>query len=410
MLSVEEARRRLLAAVGETGIEWVGLENALDRVLAADVAARHDQPRTAVSAMDGYAVRAGDTGDPRHWLRVVGENRAGETAVLDIQPGEAARVFTGSALPAGADAVAIQENATREGDRVRFSRPSRQGEFVRPAGLDFDAGWVGLRAGEVLGPRRIGLAAALGHCWLPVRCRPQIGILASGDELVRPGEPLGPDRIVSSNTHTIAALLRRWGAVPVDLGIAADDLAATEQALARPGGLDLLVTSGGASVGEYDLIQSALLRLGAPPDFWKIAMRPGKPMMFARIDRTPLLGLPGNPVSATVCSMIFLRAMVRRMLNLDPALETRAARVVRALPENDEREEYLRARIVAGDDSGTWVEPAARQDSSMFATMTQADVLIVRPPHAPQLAEGQRVPILDLDRLERSVPSAISCA
>lgn len=401
MLSVADARTRILDGVTALGAEWVLLDRALDRVLAGDLEARRTQPPTAVSAMDGYAVRAADTDPPGRWLRVTGHARAGGAAVAGLAPGEAVRIFTGAALPDGADAVAVQENAELEAGRVRFSRACRPAEFVRPAGLDFAAGWPGLRAGTLLGPRALGLAASMGHVWLPVRRRPRVAILATGDELARPGDPAGPGMIVASSSITLAALIRRYGGEPVDLGIAPDDLAATRHALAHAGGVDLLLTTGGASVGEHDLVRQALEAEGATLDFWKIAMRPGKPMMFGRLGTTPVLGMPGNPVSAAVCTLLFVRAHLRALMGLDPALPRRVARSTTALRANDEREDYLRASRVARDDGVLWLLPATCQDSSMTATLAAADALIVRAPHAPELAAGAEVEVHLLAEAER---------
>jgi molybdopterin molybdotransferase len=331
----------------------------------------------------------------------VGENRAGASSVATLGAGEAARIFTGARLPDGADAIALEENARREGESVRFSRPSRPGEFVRPAGLDFQAGWTGLAAGTVLGPRALGLAAAMGHVWLPVRRLPRVAILSSGDELVRPGEPASAEQIVSSNAFTLGAHVRRWGGAPVDLGIAGDSRAAIRAAVGEVEQADLLVTIGGASIGEYDLIRPSLAEDGLALDFWRLAMRPGKPMMFGRLGTTPVLGLPGNPVSAAVCAILFVRPLLRALLGLDPGLERIQARTASELRANDEREDYLRARRVTGPADGLWLETAARQDSSMFATLARADALIVRAPTAPAVAAGGTVEAILLAPAER---------
>lgn len=396
MISVAEARARILAALSTVGSEWVPLTAALDRVLAADLHARRSQPMTAVSAMDGYAVRAADTEAVGAWLTVVGESRAGGEPVPALNPGEAARIFTGAPLPTGADAVAIQENAERDGNRVRFTRASGLGEFVRPAGLDFVEGWCGLVAGTRLDPRRLGLAAIMGHGWLSVRRRPRVAILATGDELCPPGETPGPHRVVSSNSLVLAGLVRSWGGEPVDLGIARDSPEDLTRALADVQRVDLLVTSGGASVGDYDLVRSTLGREGLVLDFWKIAMRPGKPLVFGYLRDVPFLGLPGNPVSSVVCAIVFLRAALRRLQGLDPALPLVAARLGRDLPANDEREDHLRATLMESGADGPIVIPAGRQDSSMLATMALADALIVRAPHVPAAVAGETVTIVRL--------------
>ncbi len=396
MLPLEEARARVLAGARPVGIEWLALPEALDRVLGRDVVARHDQPPVAVSAMDGYAVRAADTEPTGRWLRLVGESRAGGPAPPALAPGEAVRIFTGAPLPAGADAIAIQENAELADGRVRFSRASEPGEFVRPAGLDFHVGSVGLPAGRVLDPRAIGLAAALGHAWLPVRRRPRVAILATGDELLWPGEPVAPGRVASSNSVALAALVRRLGGEPIDLGIAPDTPDGLAGALDRLGAVDLLLTSGGASVGDYDLVRRVLGGRGLELDFWTVAMRPGKPLIFGRLEGVPVLGVPGNPVSALVCGIVFLRAMLLAMLGLETALPVEHRPVLRDLPANDQRFDHLRARLLRRED-GLAVEPFERQDSSMLATLAAADALILRPPHAPPVAAGSLVPCVLLE-------------
>ncbi|MFO1036598.1 MAG: gephyrin-like molybdotransferase Glp [Geminicoccaceae bacterium] len=396
MLPVAEARTRILAAFSPQPTEWIPLGAALGRVLSAPLLARRDQPPAAVSAMDGYAVHAADTDPPGRWLSVIGEVPAGHRLGTPLRPGEAARIFTGAPLPEGADAIAIQENAEVLDNRVRFSRACTPGEFVRPAGLDFAIGWEGLAAGTVLDSRALGLAAAMGHAWLPVRLRPRIGILATGDELAWPGETAGPDRIISSNSTALAGMITGWGGEPVDLGIAKDRPDELTAHLREARGLDALLTSGGASVGDYDLVQQALGTEGLELGFWKIAMRPGKPLLFGTLAGTPILGLPGNPVSSAVCAIIFLRPAMRNMLGLPPDLPERRLPLEQPLPANDVREDYMRASYVAHADGHRSVLAARRQDSSMFATFARADALIVRPPRAPALAVGEPVSVIDL--------------
>ena len=404
MLAVAEAQRRVYAGAKPTPAEWVALPSAYGRVLSQDLVAARDQPPCAVSAMDGYAVRAADMTDPDAVFRVVGTAPAGHAWAGTIGPREVVRIFTGGTLPPGADAIAIQENANRIGeDRVRFARASSGGEFVRPAGLDFTRGWPGLRVGTALDPRALGLAAIMGHGWLPVRRRPRVGILATGDEIRWPGATPDPGEIISSNSTTLAAMVSAWGGEPVDLGIAADRPEALIEALRHAHGLDLLVTSGGASVGDYDLVQSALGAEGLELDFWRIAMRPGKPLLFGRLGDVQVLGLPGNPVSAGVCAIVFLRGAVRTALGLPTELPLGEARLEHDLPANDEREDYLRTRLTRryGD---LWALPAKRQDSSMFATFVAADGLIVRPPRDDARKAGDRLKIIDLAAALRSLP------
>ena len=397
MLSVREAQARVLDGFRPLPSEWLPLAKALGRVLAESLRARRDQPPAPVSAMDGYAVRAADLEEPGRPLEVIGQAPAGHPFPRPLAPGQAVRIFTGGVMPEGADAVAIQENAERDGPLVRFTRGVQVGEFVRPAGLDFPAGWTGLEAGTVLGPRELGLAAVMGHAFLPVRRRPRVGILATGDELRWPGESPGPGEIVSSNSTALAAMVTLWGGDPVDLGISRDEPAALAASLAQVEGLDVLVTSGGASVGDHDLVQDALGVRGLSLTFWKIAMRPGKPLIFGRLGTTPVLGLPGNPVSSAVCAILFLRGGLRHTLGLDPALPREPAVLARDLPENDTREDYLRARYAGDPDARPRrVEAAGRQDSSMFATFAKAEALLVRPPHDPAKGAGDTVEIIDL--------------
>lgn len=398
MLPVAEAQRRIWAAFEPLAAEWLGLDRAQGRILAQDLLARRDQPPQAVSAMDGYALRAADSGDPARALQVVGEVPAGAPWPGAVGPGEAVRIFTGGCVPDGADAILIQENAAADGRSLRCLEPTTAGRFVRRRGLDFVAGWRGLAAGRRLDPLPLGLAASMGHAWLPVRRRPRIGLLATGDELAWPGETPGPGRIVSSNTTAVGAMIRAWGGVPVDLGICHDDPASLGHALDGIAGLDLLVTSGGASVGDYDLVKQTLGARGLELDFWKIAMRPGKPLVFGRLAGVPVLGLPGNPVSAAVCAVVFLRGAVRRMLGIDPELPLESLPTASPLPANDGRQDYLRATITLGP-GGERVAAAAAQDSSMFATLADAAALLIRPPHAAPLPAGADAPILRLASL-----------
>ena len=391
MLDVETAQARIFQAFEPLPAELVPLQQARGRVLAESVAASRDQPPAAVSAMDGYAVRAEDV-RPGNWLEVVGEIAAGSPSGVRVGAGEAARIFTGGLVPEGADAILIQEDAAVEGSRIQARETVRCGLFVREQALDYRQGWVGLDAGTVMTPLEIGLAASLGTAWLSVRRRPRVGLIATGDELRLPGTSLGTHEIASSNSFMLAAMLEAWGALPVDLGIAKDNPTDLAAKLAAAEGLDLLVTSGGASVGEHDLVRRVGGKAGLALDFWKIRMRPGKPLIFGRLGLVPLLGLPGNPVSAAVCGIVFLRGAVRRLLGLDPTLHTSTAKLAGPLPEGIERQDYQRARRV-GDGM---IETASRQDSSMLATLAKADVLVVRPPHAPALEAGAEVSVIDL--------------
>ena len=397
LLPVSEALARITAAFKPLPPEQVSVADALGRVLAEDVRARVTQPPVAVSAMDGYAVRAADVSDPPVVLRTVGEAPAGGAYENTLGPGEAVRIFTGAPVPDGADAIVIQEDAEADGDRVTVRAAAPSGHYVRPAGLDFGAGSVGLRAGRRLGARDVGLAAAMNVPWLAVRRKPRVALLATGDEIVRPGEPLGPYQIVSSNTLALAALVAEAGGVPVDLGIAGDDESSLRDMAAGAEGADVLVIAGGASVGDHDLVHKVLGKEGLKLDFWRVAMRPGKPLMFGRIRGTPMLGVPGNPVSALVCGVLFLKPAIDVMLGAETIGTARESAVLgRALEANDDREDYLRARLARGDGGEPVATPFDTQDSSMLSTLTAADCLVVRAPFAPAAKVGERVEIVRL--------------
>lgn len=398
MITVEEAVRRIVGALTALPAEQVALAEALGRVLAADVLSRRSQPPVDVSAMDGYAVRAADVAGLPAELRLVGYAQAGGSYDGIVGPGEAARIFTGAPVPAGADTIVIQENTEAAGERVRVvDGKAPVGRFIRKAGLDFRAGDALLRAGRVLTARDVGLAAAMNVPWLRVHRRPRIAILATGDEIVMPGDPIGRNQIVSSNAIALGAFITAAGGVPIDLGIAPDDAAALKAMAAGARGVDMLLTTGGASVGDHDLIQRVLGEVGLEVDFWKIAMRPGKPLIFGRIGDTPMLGLPGNPVSAQVCATIFLWPAIRRLQGA-AADESRivTARLGRDLDANDEREDYLRAALARATDGTLIATPFPVQDSSMFATMARADGLVIRKPFAPPAAAGEAVAVLPL--------------
>jgi molybdopterin molybdotransferase len=394
MLAVEDAHARIVAAFAPLPPEWVHLAAAAGRVLARDLIAERDQPPGDTSAMDGYAVRATDLASGRATLRLVGSAPAGGSYDQELGPGETVRIFTGGLLPRGADAVALQENASAEHDRVHLQGSVEPGTFVRPAGLDFRRGEHALPSGRRLTARDIGLAAALNHAWLPVRRRPRIALLATGDELVFPGQPLAPSQIVNSNTVALAAMVRQWGGEPLDLGIVRDRPDSLAEASGQLHGVDLVVTLGGASVGERDLVRRVLGEHGLALDFWQIAMRPGKPLMFGRVHDVPLLGLPGNPVSAGVCAVLFVRAAICALLGLDPAPPELPGVLGAPLGANDHRQEYLRAGAAWRDDGRLEATPAPRQDSSMLATFARADCLIKRAPFAPAMAPGTPVSLL----------------
>jgi molybdopterin molybdotransferase len=395
MISVEEALTRLLAPLAAVPPEQVSVSDAVGRVLAEDVAARRTQPPFAVSAMDGYAVRADDLGHIPATLRIVAEIPAGAGFGGTLGPGEAARIFTGAPLPDGADTIVIQEDTERHSDKVEVREGASRGRYVRRAGLDFAEGDVLLHAGNRLTPRHIGLAAAMNRPWLFVHRRPRVAILSTGDEIVMPGDPIGPHQIVSSNALALCAFVTACGGVPVLVGNAPDDPDALRHIAAAAKGVDLFVTTGGVSVGEHDLVRGVLSEDGLAIDFWELAMRPGKPLMFGHYRGTPMVGLPGNPVSTLVCSLLFLKPAIDRLSGLPDEVDGPVtARLGVALRQNDRRQDYLRSRLIRAADGTLDAVPFEVQDSSMMHPLAAADCLIVRPPHAPAVAAGAMVPII----------------
>jgi molybdopterin molybdotransferase len=398
LLSVEEARSRVLAEIALLPAETVPLARARGRVAAEDVLARLSHPPVPVSAMDGYALSSDDAGALPIRLRKIGVSRAGEHFDGKLVKGACVRIFTGAPVPEGADVIAIQEDAEESGEEVVIREAAPPGQYIRRAGLDFSAGQVVAPKGRILTARDIGLVASSGHGEVSVRRRPKVAILSTGDELVPPGEAPGPDQIVGSNGVALAAAVESWGAEALELGIAGDDVGAIAAAADRAMGADILITSGGASVGDHDLVQAGLGQRGLVCDFWQIAMRPGKPLMFGRIGALPMLGVPGNPVSSMICALLFLKPALNRMLGLpgvEPAFET--ARLGAAMKPNDKREEYARGRLERGADGGLVVHPFSAQDSAMQMALAKAHALIRRPPHAPAAAEGEAVEIIRLD-------------
>lgn len=398
MLSVAEAVAKVVSGFAPLAVETVGLDAALGRALAEDVAARIDSPPLDVSAMDGYALRAADATTAPVTLTRIGLSAAGHPFAGTVGPGQCVRIFTGAAVPDGADAIVIQEDATAEGNAVTVNEAPRPGRWIRRAGMDFRRGDVMLRAGRRLTGRDIGLAAAMNVPWLAVHRQPRVAILATGDELVMPGEPLAEGQIVGSNGLAVAAYVTAFGGLPVLLGIARDDEDSLRRMLAGARGADLLVTIGGASVGDHDLVRQVLADQGFDLGFYRVAMRPGKPLIFGRLGDVPVLGLPGNPVSVGVTSLLFLRPAMRAMLGLvDREGPPPTARLGRDLPANDHRQDYLRARLTVGDDGERVATPFEAQDSALMARFADADCLVVRPPNASPARAGDRVEIVPLD-------------
>jgi molybdopterin molybdotransferase len=398
LLPVAEARSRLVGSANPVeATEVVSLGEARGRVLAADLPAKLTQPPFDASAMDGYALKAADAQDVGSELRVVGSSAAGHAFDGRVGQGETVRIFTGAPLPDGADSVLIQEDAeTLDDNRIRTKFQVTMGRHVRPRGQDFREGEVVVPAGTPLDFSHLTVAAAMNHPALTVYRRPRVAILATGDELVQPGSSPGPAQIIASNTVGVSALVRENGGEVIDLGIvgdrAADISAAIEQAKSVQA--DILVTLGGASVGDHDLVQSTLKASGMQLDFWRIAMRPGKPLMVGRLGDMQVLGLPGNPVASLVTSMLFLEPLLRILARLPASRRETEAVSAGPLLANDQRQDYLRARLWRGEDGGLVAEPFDKQDSSMMKVFSLADGLIVRPPHAPALAAGAPCSVL----------------
>jgi molybdopterin molybdotransferase len=349
--------------------------------------------------MDGYALRAAD-GGLNAVLRVTGSAPAGHPFAGQVGPGQTVRLFTGSVVPDGADSILLQEDATRDDDTVRVNEAVTAGRHIRRRGQDFAAGDVVIPAGKRLTARDAGLAAAANHPWLTVHRPPRIAILATGDEIAMPGEPIPPGGIVSSNSHALAALVRAGGGDPVILPVARDDPAMISAVADHLHGMDMLVTTGGASVGDHDLVIASLQARGMTLDFWQIAMRPGKPLLFGQLGAVPVLGLPGNPVSAMVCAILFLLPALGRLSGLpgDPPPVTSAI-LGSPVKANDHRADHLRATI-ASDGAGQLVAtPFATQDSAMLRRLALADALVLRPPNAPALPTGASVGVIRLDSM-----------
>jgi molybdopterin molybdotransferase len=398
LMPVAEAYAAVLKDAEALPEETVALNDAYHRTLSRDIAALRTQPPAAMSAMDGYAVRAADA-VPGARLKVIGEVAAGRPFNAAIGAGQAARIFTGGVVPDGADAIVIQEDATRDGDTVIVNEAIKAGKNIRAAGIDFREGDVLLPRGTLLSDRSVALAAGMNHPQLPVHRRPRVAILATGDELVAPGAAPAPGQIIFSNVFALAALVRSEGAEAIDLGVARDTLEATSSSIrrARDLGVDVLITTGGASVGDHDFVQEALKAEGVDMAFWKIALRPGKPMMHGRLKSMRVLGLPGNPVSSYICAFLFLVPLIRALSGrtaVDHVFEH--AVLGHDLPANDKRQDYLRARVEVGSDGVPVAASVGAQDSSLVANLAAANALIVRPPFAPAAAAGSPCTILRL--------------
>ena len=397
---VADALALLLSQATASPSETVSLNEAHGRVLAQDLVALRTQPPDDVSAMDGYAVHAADVAFLGAQLKVIGEVAAGHPFDRAVARGEAARIFTGGVVPKGADTVIIQEDVTRGGDTIVVNEAGRPGRHIRRAGIDFTEGTALLAKGRCLTGRDVMLAAAMNHPRVLVHRRPNVAILATGDELVAPGQTPGPGQIVYSNGYGVIALARAEGADVINLGIAPDKLDVIVASIrkAKNAGADVLVTTGGASVGDHDLMQQAFAAEGVTPSFWRIAMRPGRPLMHGRLGAMHILGLPGNPVSSYVCSVLFLVPLLRKLSGRsDVEHQTESAVLGGALPANDERADYLRAILTPGQNGGSPVAtPVPVQDSSLMAPLAKAHCLLVRAPFVPAAAAGETCRIVKL--------------
>ncbi|MBS9476310.1 molybdopterin molybdotransferase MoeA [Ancylobacter radicis] len=405
LMPVDEALTRLLASAAPLPTERVPLMDAAGRVLAEPVVSRRTTPGADVSAMDGYAVRAVDAASLPATLTVIGESAAGRPFEGDMLAGTAVRIFTGAVMPAGADAVVIQEDTLREGDLVAIREAATPGRHIRRAGGDFASGEVLLSPGHRLRARDLALAASADVADLTVYRRPRVGLLSTGDELVRPGAGAGSHQVILSNIYSVGALARAAGAEVTDFGILPDDMAATQAGVssALAAGFDVLVTTGGASVGDHDLVAPALISQGVELAVHKVALRPGKPLMFGTYAHgasiSHVLGLPGNPVSAHVCALLYLVPLLRALQGVEvpPRVPLKPARLAVDVKANEMRMDFQRAQIVGEQDGLPLVRPLPVQDSSMLSVLARADVLLVRQPHAPAASAGETCEILPLE-------------
>lgn len=401
MMSFEEAFARITNIAPLAGIEQLPISSACQRVLGQDVVARLNQPPYAVSSMDGYAVRASDTEGQDSTLTVVGGLAAGDApGRLEVAKGEAARIFTGAAVPSGADSVVIQENVTTlDNGQIELKGDVKSGDYVRPAAYDFSVNDTLLQEGQLLRSSDLSLAAAAGHEFLTLRRKPRVAVISTGNELVAPGTTPAPGQIIASNAIGVANLLQKFGAQPIDMGIARDDIRqlTTKFEEAIDAKADVIVTLGGASVGDHDLVRPALMGLGAQLDFWKVAVRPGKPLMFGQLESTQILGLPGNPVSSLVCAHIFLKPLVRTLLSQEASLEMKQAVLASPLPANGQRRHFMRAKLESNNGALHMLRPLQDQDSSLLSQLSKADALINVPPHQAQLPKGSSCEFLLLE-------------
>ena len=397
-LSAQLARQRILAKAQTLGTEWISPDQAYGRVMADPVVAQRDQPPFRASAMDGYAVRVSDALDHPAKLQVIGESAAGMAFGGEVLPGQAVRIFTGAPVPSDCDHVVIQENVQRDGDMALVGPLTGQGANIRSQGGDFQAGSVLVGTGVRLDAWRLSLAASAGASSLKVIQKPRVAVLSTGNELVEPGQTPSLDQIYNSGSPAVCALLDSWGAQALRLHSAVDDAEAIAASV-RDFDVDLIVTLGGASVGDHDLVKPAIAMLGLELLVETIALRPGKPTWFGTLgDGRLVLGLPGNPASALVCAELFLRPLVNAMLGLEPGPAMETAQLAMPLPPNGPREHWMRAKLVNREGRIVAV-PFRDQDSSLISVFAQADALICQPAQCGGLEVGSPVQILRLNRL-----------
>lgn len=397
LIDVDLALERIVAGAKPLPTEWVELSKAAGRVLAVDVVARRDQPPFDSSAMDGYAVWQADIQTLPAALDLVGTSAAGHRFKGALRRGTAIRILTGAPVPKNADTVVIQENTEKAESQIRILQTTPSGKNIRRAGMDFSKGQLLVPARTQLSPRDIGLLAAGNAAKIKVFRKPRIVLFTTGDELVLPGQKPKADQIISSNSHAIAAMGQLFGADVINLGIVRDSLKATVAAVKKGLGADILLSTGGASVGDHDYVQAAFKACGVDIAFWKIALRPGKPFMYGRKGKTHVMGLPGNPVSALVTARIFLKPLLMLLQGLPATEAVTTAILVGSLAANDQRRDYVRASMVVGSDGQRRVTPFAAQDSSMQHTFRSSQALIIRPPYAEAAQSGDQVTVLALD-------------
>lgn len=390
MISVDEALSHLFSLVTPLESETVPLKNATGRVLARGVSAKRDQPPFSASAMDGYAINATEA-DLHAQFKVIGESAAGHGFGKTVKPGQAVRIFTGAPVPAGTDHVVIQEDVERRGDLITIMAPQDSGPNIRRQGTDFRIG-DGLAAPRLLSAEDVALLAAMNIAEVPVTRRPTVALISTGDELVMPGETPGPDQIIASNTFGLHALFSQTGAEPRLLPIARDNCESLETAFRLAEGADLIVTIGGASVGDHDMVGDVTAEMGMERAFYKVAMRPGKPLMAGRMGNVVMVGLPGNPVSAMVCGHVFVAPVIRALLGLGAArTPAHSARLTQPLAPNGSREHFQRARVENGD-----ITVFQRQDSSLLTVLSEANALAISPPHAGSQPAGSIIRYIPL--------------